>query len=347
LNKLANSDSNLTNQGVVDWLLEEDQPSVRYYTLVDLLGRKENDPEVREAYSKIPRRGWAKDILELQKPGGYWEPNEPASPTEENVLRRPANFLRWLNFLLRPGYVTTNWRALVLSDLGLTSKDRRIGKIADLFFKYKLGLRSMINIYNEEVCIVGNTARMLTRFGHGDDFRVRKLYDRLCEDQNEDGGWNCFPSDKGTLDSWEALAAYAVLPKEKRTKGINRSIERGVEFYLQRKLFDDGEKKYGPWFRFHYPVHYYYDILVGLDFVTKLGYADDRRLRPALKILNDKRRRDGTWRLDKVHPDRGAGAGYDPNLKHLKPFALEEAGKPSKWITLTALRILKRVEDAS
>jgi len=347
LNKLADPGSNRVKQEVVEWLLEENQPSVRYYTLVDLLGRKGNDPEVREAYSKIPRKGWAKDILELQKPGGYWEANEPAGPTEENVLRRPANFLRWLSFLLRPGYVATNWRALVLSDLGLTSNDRRIGKVADLFFKYKLGLRSMINIYNEEVCIVGNTARMLTRFGYGEDFRVRKLYDRLVEDQNEDGGWNCFPGDKGTLDSWEALAAYAVLPKEKRTERINRSIERGVEFYLQRKLFDDGEKKYGPWFRFHYPVHYYYDILVGLDFVTKLGYADDRRLRPALKILNNKRWRDGTWRLDKVHPDRGAGTGYDPNLKNVKPFALEEAGKPSKWITLTALRILKRVEDAS
>jgi hypothetical protein len=84
-----------------------------------------------------------------------------------------------------------------------------------------------------------------------------------------------------------------------------------------------------------------------LDFVTKVGYADDRRLRPALKILNDKRRLDGTWRLDKVHPDLGAGAGYDPNLKKVKPFALQEAGKPSRWITLTALRILKRVKDAT
>src|SRR5947208_15836454 len=107
IEQVADSGSNRTNQDVVDWLLEEDQPSVRYYALVDLLGRKENDAVVREAYSKIPRQGWAKDILELQKPGGYWEANEPAGPTEENVLRRPANFLRWLSFLLSPGYVAT------------------------------------------------------------------------------------------------------------------------------------------------------------------------------------------------------------------------------------------------
>jgi hypothetical protein len=81
--------------------------------------------------------------------------------------------------------------------------------------------------------------------------------------------------------------------------------------------------------------------------ITNLGYADDKRLKPALKVLNDKRQSDGTWLLDKVHPDLGAGANYDLGLKRVKPFALEEAGKPSKWITLTALRVLKRVEDAS
>jgi hypothetical protein len=81
--------------------------------------------------------------------------------------------------------------------------------------------------------------------------------------------------------------------------------------------------------------------------ITKLGYADDRRLEPALKILNDKRQSDGTWFLDKVHPDLGAGAMYDLDLKKVKPIALESPGKPSKWITLTALRVLKRVEDAS
>lgn len=71
---------NISSHGghVVDWLLEENQPAVRYYTLIDILGRKEDDWEAREARSKIPRRGWAKDILNLQRPGGYWEPSEPS-----------------------------------------------------------------------------------------------------------------------------------------------------------------------------------------------------------------------------------------------------------------------------
>ena len=327
------------NQEVIDWLLQEDQPSVRYYTLIDILGHRETYPEVREAYSQIPKRGWANEILSLQKPEGYWEPERPSWGKDP---------VGWMEFLYRPKFVATNWRALVLADLGLTSKDKRIKKTADLFFEYKLRLSSPFNFFTEEACIVGNTARMLTRFGYYDDYRVKKLYDRLLEDQREDGGWNCFRPDRGTLDNWEPLAAYDALPRSKRTRKIERSVARGAEFYLARKLFEEG-KKYPPWFRFHYPNHYYYDILIGLDLLTKLGYANDKRLGPALKILKEKRQADGTWLLDKVHPDLGAGVtesefGVD---KGPKPFALEKVREPSKWITLRALRVLKRVEDAS
>ena len=318
----------------MDWLLEEDQPSVRYRALVDLLGRREDDSEVRRARSRIPRIGWAADMLRLQKPEGYWEPHEPGTVRE------------WLDFLYFPVYVATTWRAIVLSDLGLTSADPRIRKIADCFFKYKLQTGTMVNIFTEEVCNAGNTARMLTRFGYGDDARVRKLYDRLLEDQREDGGWDCRQGTPGTLDGWEAMAAFAALPKSKRSRRIEQSISRGAEFYLERGLFREG-RRYAPWFRFHYPVHYYYDILVGLDLITGLGFADDPRLRPALKILEDKRRADGTWLLDRVHPDIGPGAGFTPYNKKPRPLALEAPGRPSKWITLTALRVLKRVEDAS
>jgi len=318
---------------VLDWLLEPDQPSVRYYTLIDILGRRGDDPDVREARSRIPRGGWAKDLLSLQNPKGFWEPREPKS------------FREWLDFLYFPVYVATTWRAIVLSDLGLDKKDPRIRRIAERFFEYKLRMGTMVNIFTEEVCNVGNTARMLTRFGYGDDYRVRKLYDRLLEDQREDGGWNCTQGTPGTLDGWEGLAAFAALPRSKRSGRIQRSIARGAEFYLERRLFREG-KKYAPWFRFHYPVHYYYDILVGLDLITQLGYADDKRLEPALKILTDKRRPDGRWVLDRVHPDFERGSGFTPYSKKPKPFALEARGKPSKWITLTALRVLKRVEDA-
>lgn len=324
----------VTDQKVVDWLLEEDQPSVRYHTLVDLLERKQDDPEVKEARSQIPQIGWARDLLSLQGPKGFWEAREPTNAGE------------WLNFLRVPEYSATTWRALVLSDLGLTSEDPRVRKIADRIFEYKLQLGSMINIFHEEVCYVGNAARLLTRFGYEDDHRVRKLYDWLLEDQREDGGWNCSQGTPGTLDAWEALAAYAALPRSKRSGRLERSISRGAEFYLERRLFREG-RRYAPWSRFHYPNHIYYDVLVGLHLITKLGFSDDPRLGPALKILRDKRRPDGTWWLDRVHPDLGPGAKIHLSVEKADPLALEVPGRPSKWITLTALRVLKRVEERS
>jgi hypothetical protein len=87
-------------------------------------------------------------------------------------------------------------------------------------------------------------------------------------------------------------------------------------------------------------------VLVGLDVITALGYATDKRLKPALQLLDRKRLPDGTWALDAVHPDLGIGAGYRVK-KRPRRFALEKPGKPSKWITLTALRVLKRVENSS
>ncbi len=320
-----------SDRAVIDWLLEKDQPSVRYFTLLELLGKTERDSEVRRARAAIPRVGWAAGLLQRQNPDGFWE------------ARKPRTLREWARFLQFPQFRSTMWPALVLADLGMDSRDPRIRKIAELFFEYKLQLSSPFNFFTEEVCAVGNLASMLVRFGYGHDRRVRKLYAWLLEDQRENGGWNCAPGKPGTLDCWEALAAFSAVPKVHRSPQMQRAIDRGVEFYLERRLFREGTK-YDPWFRFHYPTHYFYDVLVGLDVVTRLGYGGDRRLQPALDLLAHKRRADGTWSLDRIHPDVGRSLKRDYSGRELKPWSLEAAGKPSKWITLTALRVLHRVE---
>ena len=87
---------------------------------------------------------------------------------------------------------------------------------------------------------------------------------------------------------------------------MEQAVGKGAEFYLERELHRQGER-YEPWYRFHYPIHYYYDLLVGLDFMTALGYGGDRRLGYALSLLKEKRGKDGRWALDAVHPDVGGG----------------------------------------
>ncbi len=308
--------------GVIEWLQEKNQPAVRYKALTELAGLSGKDEEVRIARADISKRGWAREILRLQRSDGTWQPNETG--------------------LYRPKYLATNWMMLILTDLCLTSENPGVKHGCDLFFNN--WLKSGHDESEYEVCVVGNLARILLKCGYADDPRVRRLINWLLEAQKGDGGWHCFPSDTGTLDCWEPLAAFAAIPRRQWTGKLKQSVERGAEFYLERHLFNEG-RRYEPWFRFHYPVHYYYDVLIGLDTLTALGYGDDRRLRPALQILEDRKLSNGKWILDAVHPDIGPGAKYRQKRK-ATPFSLEEAGKPSKWITLTAMSVLKRVAES-
>jgi hypothetical protein len=321
-------------KAALQWLLDSGQPSVRYRVLTELQGRSPADPEVRRARAQLAKVGWAADLLKTQQPEGYFE------------RRAPRSLKDWIDFLRFPAYDSTIWQGMVLADLGLTTADPRIRRLADQVMGHHLRTSSPFNLYYEEVCIVGNVARMLTQFGAGDDRRVRRLYAWMLEDQRADGGWNCAADRPGTLDAWEALAAFSVVPKPARSAAMERAIARGAEFYLARGLMRQG-KPYAPWFRFHYPTHYFYDVLVGLDVVTRLGHAGDRRLRPALKLLDEKRRRDGTWAMDRIHPDEVPRPKRGADGKSIRPLALERAGARSYWITLTALAVQQRVREAT
>ncbi len=311
-------------RGIQNWLLDPDaDPSVRYRVLTELLDKPEDDPEVVRERKEIGRNGWAAQLLRHQHPEGQWV--TPGASAFE---------------LYRPKYIATNWRLLVLADLGVPGKNPRIAKAVKLFLGRFSGPSGGLGYRGSEVCFTGNAVRMLVRFGRLEDSRLRPAIDWLVRHQKSDGGWHCFPSRSGTLDAWEAMAAFAALPPAARTAPVRRAIERGAEFYLDRGLLREGRIPYAPWMRSHYPVHYYYDLLVGLDVLTALGYGDDHRIRSVLDRLEAKRNRDGTWNLDALHPD-----SEDPEYRTRGPFyplGLEVPGRPSRWITTTALTVLRR-----
>ena len=323
---------------VIDWLLDKSQPSVRYLTLTELLGRPESDSEVTATRENITRLGWAKKILDMRTPSGYWV-------SEQN--------------LYRPKYLSTNWMLLILSDLGLTKAEPGIGKVCEAWMR-RFGAKdggfdssTKGSPKYGHLCITGNTARALVRFGYQDHPRVRRAFDWFVKSQAELGGWSCWnygshPRGRN-LDSWEPLSAFAIYPRQKWSRGMKLAVEKGAEFFLERELHKQGDR-YDPWYRFHYPVHYYYDLLVGLDFMTALGYSEDRRLGYAISLLKKKRRPDGRWNLDSVNPDPESPQGRW-NSEHPKqattPFTLEEPGKPSRMITLNALKVLDRIDAGS
>jgi hypothetical protein len=178
---------------------------------------------------------------------------------------------------------------------------------------------------------------------------VKASFEWLVKNQASNGGWNCYGSG-GNIDSWEGMSVFDALPRQRWTKSMKDAVEKGAEFYLKRGLDQQGAR-YEPWYRFHYPVHYYYDLLVGLDFMTALGYGGDKRLAGAVEVLKSKAVKgpggDEVWNLDAVHPDVEGGTAewYAKNPRQAPtPFALEKAGQPSKMITLRAMLVLSRLE---
>jgi hypothetical protein len=315
------------SESALEWLLKEDQPSIRYLALTQLLGKPDDDSEVQSAKTMITQTGWASDILGKQLPGGWWIEKES---------------------LYRPKYLSTNWMLLILSDLGLTRREGRIAEACRLWIKRyakKDGGFGPDRDSKSHLCTAGNMARALVKFGYVGHPKVRSAFQWFVKNQAAQGGWSCFGSGRN-LDSWEPMSAFAAYPRQKWTKSMKLAVEKGAEFYLEREMDKQGGR-YEPWYRFHYPIHYYYDLLVGLDFMTTLGYADDRRLSRAIHILKEKRRADGRWNLDAVHPDVEGGMAewYKKHPKQAPTaFALEKVGEPSKMVTLKAMSVLDRLD---
>jgi hypothetical protein len=83
------------------------------------------------------------------------------------------------------------------------------------------------------------------------------------------------------------------------------------------------------WFKLGFPLSYWSDVLETVSNLVELGYGDDPRLKRALDWIITKRDSQGRWKLEN-------------SLNGKTWVDIEVKGKPSKWITLRALRTLKR-----
>ena len=128
---------------------------------------------------------------------------------------------------------------------------------------------------------------------------------------------------------------------ERATGGSAESIaarRRGEEYLLERKLFrrkSTGEVVDPAWLQFSFPTRWHYDVLRGLEYFRDAGDLPDQRLDEAIHLLRSKQQSDGTWLLENTHLGK-------------IHFALEDGdGRPSRWNTLRALRVLKWYEESA
>ncbi len=283
-----------------------------YLTSRDLAPRRPDASTLEDLRAAIPRSGWAAAILSRQSDKTWWG-------------RKDTCY--W------PRQRGTYWSLAILADLGLSRDDERISNAVEHMLRIHRapdgGFSPLGPGKSSHFCSTGIMVRTLLKLGYLEDERTWAGIRWLLDAQLEEGGWDCRPPYESTLDAWEAMAAFAAIPAAMRTPEVRAAARRGAEFYLGRRLLHEGPR-YPRWSELHYPWHYWYDVLVGLDFLTGLGMGYDPRMAEALDVLMSKRLPDGRWPLEGTN-------GH---------VILEPRGKPSKMITFLALRVLRRVGSA-
>jgi hypothetical protein len=319
------------------WLLEPKDPSVRHEALIDLLHRPKDAKDVVATRDKIPSSRVVKKIIGSQTSEGFWAP------------KKDCYYPKW---------TAAVWPLMLLGELAVPADERIKPEVERFLELHQAETGSFVCPPNsqqgkrwDEPCLTGNMIRTLIKFGYGNDRRVRKAIDWLPKDQQEDGGWNCdYPEKKVKHSSFmstiEPLWAYSEIPRQQWTRKMKRSTNDGAEFLLMHHLYKSDNHHWQetrPFFtNLHFPMYYFYDILHALRVLTKLGYGDDERTRNAIQLLLSKRRPDGTWNLEGDWFREASASGAKDRKA---PVPVEEIGKPSKWITLNAYRVLTQTGD--
>ncbi len=309
---------------LIDWLLEEDNPSIRYWTLRDLLQLNETDPQVERAKAKIPLSKEIQLVFAKNEINGgpLW------SRSDGNIY--------WGSF-------STGNLLVFLAETGLTKEDRRIDELVKFVFPYQ-SKEGFFKLSPKGPgwwsCNTATTLGALLRFGYGNDERVEKGIEWLLRTQRPDGGWYCTKNAlKGGPKEWLDSCPHSVLNvlwAFMKTPGLRdrKELVPAVEFLLRHwetkapiPQVDRGRYGIGSRFRriryplFEYHLLKYAYILSHYDLVLK-----DKRFREAVELLMSKQDSRGRWKIDK--PYRG-----------WEELEFGKEGSPSKWATLNALRV--------
>ena len=320
---------------VLEWLLEENNPSVRYFTLTTLLVKKPKSAEIRSARKAIMDTGAVPDILSQQNKDGSWG--------------LPERFYR-------DKYRGAVWNLMILAEMGADPVDSRVKNACEFImqhsqnpemagFSYDQSAKSGTGLFSGVVpCLTGNMVYSLIKLGYLDDERLQRAIDWINTYQRADDAAEFPPTGKvyerygmcwgrhschmGVAKTLKALAA---IPVEKRSSGTQQKLQELSEYFLKHHLYKKShnlnEVSRPGWLKIGFPLMYQTDILELLGIFSQLKVKDPR-LTDALEILRGKQMQNGTWKMENSF-----------NGKML--VDVEKKGQPSKWITLKALQVLK------
>jgi hypothetical protein len=311
--------SSSSRSAAVHWLLESD-PSIRWQAMRDLAEAPAE--EIAAERAKVATEGAGARLLALQAPDG-----------------------RWAGTAWNRGWDSTMHALMLLREMGLDpdgdAARRALGLVRDHVTWQGCGPPEIHGnrFFAGEVepCINGQVGAVGAYFGQD----VRGLIDRLLAEQLPDGGWNCDAEIGSTRSSFNTtICVLDALLEYDRNAGdpaVTAARLRGQDYMLERRLFHrkstgeaiEGDRKSGgSWKRFAFPTWWHYDLLWALDYLRRAGVAPDARVAEAVDVVASKRDDRGRWPLDTQYPGR-------------MPVATDEGeGRPSRWNTLRALRVL-------
>jgi len=322
----------------LDWLLEPGEPGARYLALRDLA---DPDPsELAKARIQAHRDGPIARVLDKMNPEGYW-----AKPK--------AGY--------SPKYTGTVWSVILLSQLGASIEmDRRLAAACDYLVGHALTPGGQFSVNGAPSgtidCLQGNLCAALLDLSYPAE-QLARAFEWMARSVTGEGvapledktapvrfyaykcgpGFACGPNNKLPC-AWGAakvMLAFSKLPASKRTPAIDRAVKAGVDFLFSADPATAdypcgyADKPSGNWWKFGFPVFYITDILQIAEALTGLGFGRDPRLAGTLRLIQSKQDANGCWALEYNYTGDKVWLNFGPK------------NKPSKWVTIRALRTLK------
>jgi hypothetical protein len=298
----------------IEWLLDGD-PAIRWQTQRDLLDAESKVYQAER--QRVAEQGWGARFLGLQDPRGTWGGG-----------------------LYSPKWISTTYTLLTLRRIGLSPGNPQALKGCQLLLEKGFyrdgGINFSPTFTHSETCITGMVLSLLAYFRYS-DARVHDIVDHLLHQQMADDGWNCrsyrgdtHSSFHTTISVLEGLHEYEKAYPQ-RADDVRIAQKSASEFLILHRLYCShrtGEVVKPFMKRAAFPPRWRYDYLRALDYFQACGAQRDERLVDAIALLESKRRKDGRWVLNS-------------GMKGRLFFEMEKNGRPSRWNTLRALRVLK------
>lgn len=299
---------------VITWLIEPENPSVRYRTMIEILDKSQDDAEVQDSKSQIVTSIPVRAILDKMHPEGYWLQKNPRTG---EILGKGLKY---------GAFGTTHYCLSYLAELGL---DRSHPKVAKATERYLSLQRSDGDFYGHFSCLLGYNIRTFIMLGYKDNPRVNRSIDLMLNTNRPDGGYLCdmhegkykTRSVKSCIrGSVKALLAFSYLPEYWR----HERVKELVEYFLSRNgifrksslnefVNKDIERN-------SFPITWRANVFEILLALSKMGYGNDSRLERAWKFMDTKRDTMGRYVLD-----------WTPTQC---PWKIGKRNQPNKWLTL-------------